>query len=77
MALDRKNLITLAKEAAKADSSSKVAYSFGDKNFSYSDLNETLRKELNEYAGSFAQYRENKNLVHINYIEKIKILSSH
>ncbi len=63
MALDRKNLITLAKEAVKADPSSKVAYSFEDKNFSYSDLNETLRAELNELAGSYQLYRENKNTI--------------
>lgn len=61
MALDRKNLITLAKTVANASPSSKVAYSFGDDKFSYSDLNETLRNEFREIAGTYALYRENKN----------------
>lgn len=63
MALVKSELITLAKTVAKADPSSKVAYSFGDNNFSYSDLNETLRNELRELAGSYALYRENKNTI--------------
>lgn len=63
MALDRKNLITLAKTAANASPSSKVAYSFGDDKFSYSDLNETLRNEFKEIAGTYALYRENKNTI--------------
>ena len=61
--LDRKNLITLAKTVANADSSSKVAYSFEGQNFSYADLNETLRNELNELAGTYQLYRENKNTI--------------
>ena len=42
MALNKSDLITLAKTVANADPSSKVAYSFGEDKFSYSDLNETL-----------------------------------
>ena len=45
MALNKSELITLAKTAAKANRSSQVAYSFGEEKFSYSDLNETLRSE--------------------------------
>lgn len=63
MALDRKNLVQLMKTVARANASAPSAYSFNGTNYSYNDLNETLRKELNEYAGSFAQYRENKNLI--------------
>lgn len=63
MALVKSELIKLAKTVANADPSSKVAYSFGDNKFSYSDLNETLRNELNELAGSYALYRENKNTI--------------
>ena len=63
MALSRKDLCTLAKTVAKANPSSQVAYSFGEDKFSYSDLNDTLRKELREYAGTYALYRENKNLI--------------
>ena len=64
MALDRKNLFTLAKTVANANPSSVTAYSFGEEKFSYSDLNETLRSELNEIAGTYALYRENRNLVY-------------
>lgn len=63
MALDRNNLVQLMKTVAKADSSAPVAYSFNGQNFSYESLNETLRAELNELAGSNASYRENKNLI--------------
>ena len=63
MALVKNDLIKLAKTVANAEPSSKVAYSFENNNFSYSDLNETLRKELNELAGSYALYRENKNTI--------------
>lgn len=63
MALDRKNLITLAKTVANANPSSQVAYSFGEDKFSYADLNETLRSELRELAGTYALYRENKNTI--------------
>lgn len=63
MALDRKNLLTLAKTVANANPTSTAAYSFGEDKFSYSDLNETLRSELREIAGTYALYRENKNTV--------------
>ncbi len=61
--LDKKNLFELAKTVAHANPTSQVAYSFGDKKFSYSDLNETLRTEFKEIAGTYALYRENKNTV--------------
>lgn len=63
MALDRKNLFTLAKTVANANPSSVTAYSFGEEKFSYSDLNETLRSELKEIAGTYQLFRENRNLV--------------
>ena len=46
--LDMNNLIALAKATAKADKNSPVAYSFQGANYSYSQLDETLRKEMNE-----------------------------
>jgi hypothetical protein len=61
--LDRNNLVALMKQVAKADPSAPVAYAYGDQNLSYEALNETLRRELNEYAGTYAQYRENKHLI--------------
>lgn len=63
MALSRKDLLTLAKTVAQANPSSQVAYSFGEEKFSYADLNDTLRNELRELAGTYTLYRENKNSI--------------
>ena len=63
MALDMKNLVQLAKTVAKADPSAPVSYSFNGENFSYDALNETLRREFNELAGTYSLYRDNKNLI--------------
>lgn len=63
MALNKKDLITLGKMAANADSSSPIAYSFGEEKYSYEDLNNAFRAQLKEIAGTPALYRENKNLV--------------
>lgn len=63
MALDRKNLIQLAKITAGASKTAPTAYSFGEEKYSYADLNDTLRKELNEIAGTYQLYRENINTV--------------
>ena len=61
--LDRKNLVQLMKTVAKADPSTPTAYSFNGESLSYDALNETLRRELNELAGTYSLYRENKNLI--------------
>ena len=63
MALNRENLIQLAKTVAKANPSAPVSYSFNGENFSYETLTNTLRNELNEYAATYADWRENKNLI--------------
>lgn len=63
MALDRNNLVALMKTVAKANPASPVAYSWDGKNLDYDTLNETLRMEMNELAGSYSLYRENKNLI--------------
>ena len=63
MALNKNELITLAKTVANANTSSQVAYSFGEEKFSYADLHETLRNELRELAGTYSLYRENKNTI--------------
>lgn len=63
MALEKKALITLAKTVAKANPQAAVAYSFNDKKYSYDELDSTLRAELKEIAGSYALYRENKNIL--------------
>lgn len=61
--LDTKNLVALAVATAKADKSAPVAYSYGDKDLSYEALQDTLRKEFNELAGTYQLFRENKNTV--------------
>ena len=63
MALEFKDMLTLAKTVAKADPLAPTAYSFGDKKFGYSDLQDTLREEFKEIAGTYSLYRENKNTV--------------
>lgn len=61
--LNKENLISLGKQVAKANPSAPVAYSFGGQDLSYSALQETFRKEMNEIAGSYQLFRENKHLV--------------
>lgn len=61
--LDRKNLVALMKQVAQADPSAPTSYSFNGQNLSYEAMNETLRSELNELAGTYSLYRENKNLI--------------
>ena len=61
--LSTKDLITLAKVTANANPNSTTAYSFGEDKFSYSQLNATFVKELNELAGDYASFRANKNTV--------------
>ena len=61
--LDRQNLVALMKQVAKANPSAPVAYSWNGQNLSYEALQETLRNELNELAGTYALYRQNKNTI--------------
>ncbi len=63
MSLNRTDLVKLAKIVANANPSSQVAYSFNGEQFSYENLNDTLRNELVELAGTFQLYRENKNTI--------------
>lgn len=70
MALDTKNIVALAKQVAKADSSAPIAYSYNGSDLSYEALNETLREEFNALAGTYALYRENKNTI-FSIIEEV------
>lgn len=63
MALDRTSLIALAKATAKASMNPSSSFSFEGKNLSFEALNTTFRNEMNELAGTYAKYRENKNLI--------------
>ena len=63
MSLERNELKQLMLAVAKADKNAPVAYSFGEKQYDYNALNETLREELRELAGTYSLYRENKNTI--------------
>lgn len=63
MALEFNDILKLAKTVAKANPSAPTAYSFGDKNYGYAEMQETLRDEFNEIAGTYSLYRQNKNTV--------------
>lgn len=63
MALEFNELLTLSKRVAKADPLAPIAYAFGDKKFSYDELQVTLRDELNELASTYALYRKNANTI--------------
>lgn len=68
--LNKNDLVQLMKTAFKADSAAPVAYSYNGQNFSYDQLTETVRNELNELAGSYSLYRENKNTI-FSIIEEV------
>jgi hypothetical protein len=61
--LKKEDLFKLGKLAINAQSSAPVAYSFGDEKYSYEDLMNTFREELNQYAGTYNLYRQNKNMI--------------
>ena len=63
MGLQFNDMLALAKTVAHAKPSAPTAYSFGDKKYSYNELQETLRDEFKELAGTYALYRENKNTI--------------
>ena len=69
MALDIKNLLALAKATANANPTSMTSYSFNidgkNESFSYADLNNTLRSELNELCGNgnYYQFQANQNTI--------------
>ena len=63
MALDRTNLIALAKATAKASLNPSANFTFEGKNLTFEALNETFRKEMNELASNFREYRRNRDLI--------------
>lgn len=69
MALDIKNLLALAKATANANPTSMTSYSFNidgkNESFSYADLNNTLRSQLNELCGNgnYYQFQANQNTI--------------
>lgn len=61
--LENKDLIILAKQVAKASRKAPTAYRFGEKEYSFEMLNETLRDEFKELAGTYSLFRKNKNVL--------------
>lgn len=68
MALDKKNLIELAKASAKASLNPAANFSFGGENFTANELEKTFVKELNDLGRTPQDFRENQNLI-FNLIE--------
>ena len=83
MALDRQSLIALAKATAKASVNPSATFAFEGKNLSLDAMNEVFRNEMNALAGTYAQYRENKNLIFelietgINEVLPAKVLKAY
>ena len=63
MALKFEDMLKLAKTVAKANPSAPTAYSFGDKTFGYSEMNETLRTEFQALAPDYRNYKINQNTI--------------
>ena len=63
MALDRNQLVELARATAKASLNPSASFAFGEKNLTFSALNETFREEMNSLASSYREYENNKNLI--------------
>lgn len=63
MALDKNQLLALAKATARASLNPSTAFAWGDKKLTFEALNEVFQKEMNELAGTYALYRENKNTI--------------
>lgn len=61
--LNKEDLLKLMKLSANADKTSPAAYSFGEEKFTYDEVNDAVRKELQELAGTYSLYRENKNTI--------------
>ena len=68
--LEMKDLVACGKAAANTDRNAPVAFSYEDTNYSGAQVNELLRKELNEIAGTFSLYRENQNKI-FSLIEEV------
>ena len=62
--LEMNQLKALAKAAAEANRSAATCYSVNGENLSVSAINDTLRDQFNEIAGTYNLYRENKTKVY-------------
>ena len=63
MALNRQQLVELARATAKASLNPSASFAFGEKNLTFTALNDTFRDELNGLAKTYRDYENNKNLI--------------
>lgn len=68
--MDKASLIKLGLIAANANPSAPTAYEWNGEKFSSEQASEALRDALNEIAGSYSLYRENKNTI-FSLIEEV------
>ena len=61
--LKTEDIIKFAKIAASAKRSAPVAYSFNGENFSYEEVQETLRAQFAELAPDFRTFKQNQNTI--------------
>lgn len=64
MALDRIQLVELAKANAKASLNPSATFSFGEQKLEASAISSTFAKELNELGATPADFRNNANLIY-------------
>jgi hypothetical protein len=70
MALKTEDLIALGKQVVFANPSAATAFTYNGENFSYSQLNDTLRDELLEISSTYSLFRENKNTI-FSFMEEL------
>ena len=63
MALEFNEMLKLAKTVAKASPSAPTAFSFGDKSYTYDEMNEALRVEFAALAPDYRTYKINQNTI--------------
>lgn len=63
MALEFNDMLKLAKTVAKANPSAPTAFSFGEKSYSYDEMNEALRVEFAALAPDYRTYKINQNTI--------------
>lgn len=64
MALNKNDLIELARANAKASLNPSISYSYKDQKFSAEALNKTFINELNELGGTPQAFRDNEKLIY-------------
>ena len=83
MALNKEQLIALARANAKASLNPSQTYSFEGENLTSDALNKTFIKELNKLGATPQDFRENKNLIYtllevgLTEVLPVKVLQSY